>query len=353
MRRILALSLAMTAAFTLILPTPAPASGPPDLSGFVPDWTKPIPFLSQGLSSTVGGVKVTAVTNSAVAGDTANTYLHQSLSRVRTVMTFDEPIPGFLAQTRFHADCPVQEVPSCFEDYRLVGRDLSGAIVFDTSIRNSNQTTPFLPGSTSTSALIGLIATLEIDYTHDEQQVNLNRGSYLDLWLTNTYLTPTTRSVTGSAGVSISATTAYSKTGFAGAVTYAVTNSALPAGLQLDPTTGVVSGTPTAGHAGMVTISATGASFGRATATINFDIEEPTPTAPVAPPVFVVLPPSSTTSPPVTTPPTATNPEPVLAPEPITLPITGPDTRLRWFGAITLLVGASMTVVASRRRATH
>ena len=351
MRRILALPLVITAAFALILPTPALASGPPpELSGFVPDWTKPIPFLSQGQSSTVGGVTVTAVTNSAVVGDTANTYLHRSLSEIRTVLTFDEPIPGFRVQTRAHADCPDS---GCFEDYRFVGKDLSGAVVFDTSIRNSNQTTPFLPGSTSTSALIGLIATLEIDYTHDPQQNNFQRGSYVNLWLTDTYLTPATQSVTGSAGVSISATTAFSKTGFAGAVTYAVTNSALPAGLQLDPTTGVVSGTPTAGFAGSVTISATGASFGRATATINFDIEEPPPTVPVAPPVFVVLPPSTTTSPPVTTPPTTTTPEPVLAPEPITLPITGTDTRLRWFGAVALVVGASMTVVATRRRATH
>ena len=85
-------------------------------------------------------------------------------------------------------------------------------------------------------------------------------------------VTPATQTVSGTADTAITASTAFTATDFTGAVTYAVTNGTLPAGLSLSSTTGVVSGTPTADSTDTLTITATGATAGSATATITFAI---------------------------------------------------------------------------------
>jgi hypothetical protein len=268
------------AAATVLLPTfafaPAANAATPDLSGFVPDFTAPIPFLAEGQSATVSGVVVTATSNTAVPGDSGNTYLHQSNTRIRTVLTFDKPIPGFKAQTRLHADCleTIPVVDECFEEYLLVGKDAEDNVVFETSIEQTNDEFSFVPGS-GPGELSGLIATLEIDYLHDTPIGDFLRGTYLDLWLTKTSLSPTPQTVTGKPGSPITSTVAFDATGFTGAVTYKVTGGKLPAGLVLDPATGVISGTPTETSAETVTITATGATTGVATATITFNITEP------------------------------------------------------------------------------
>lgn len=267
MRSLRSVSFAALVAAAAIVPS-LPAAASPDLSGFVPAFTQTIPFLSQGQSTTVGGVQVTATENTAVPGDRATTYLHQSNSRLRTVLTFQEPIPGFQAEVRLHTDCGRD---ACFEQYSIVGKDTAGTVVFQTTLRNVDGTFPYVPGSDA-GTLSGLIATLEIDYTHDTPIGDLLRGSYLDLTLTDTYLEPARQTIPGTPGQRIEATSPFTPTGFAGAVTYSVTDGKLPAGLRLDPATGIITGTPRDPSNATITITATGATTGTATATITFDI---------------------------------------------------------------------------------
>jgi hypothetical protein len=86
-------------------------------------------------------------------------------------------------------------------------------------------------------------------------------------------ISPTSQTVSGQVGSAITATTAFTATNFSGSVSYAVTGAnQLPAGLQLDATTGVISGTPTAVSTDTITITATGASSGTATTTVTFAI---------------------------------------------------------------------------------
>ena len=272
MRRFVFFSMLVSALAALIFPTVSTAAAGPDLSGFVPDFSQAIPFLAEGSSATVAGVVVTASTNTGVLGDGPDTYLHQSNSRLRTVLDFDKPIPGFKAQIRLNDDClgAPSAPPDCFEEYHIVGLDDSGVTVFEKFVRNVDEIISIVPG-TGTDETSGLIATLEIDYTHDAA-VDFMRGSYLNFWLTDTHLDPATQNVSGTAGNRITSTTPFEKTGFAGAVTYAITDGELPAGLHLDPRTGVISGTPEEASNVTVTITATGASTGQAMATITFSI---------------------------------------------------------------------------------
>ncbi|MBZ4192694.1 MAG: putative Ig domain-containing protein [Candidatus Contendobacter sp.] len=94
-----------------------------------------------------------------------------------------------------------------------------------------------------------------------------------------TALTPTTQTVNGSVGSPITASTAYTATGFTGAVSYAI-SPALPAGLSLSSTTGVIGGNPTATQVATThTVTGTGATSGTATATANVTVNTATTTA--------------------------------------------------------------------------
>lgn len=85
-------------------------------------------------------------------------------------------------------------------------------------------------------------------------------------------LAPTSQSVLGAANSAITATTPFTPTGLVGAVSYAVSPD-LPSGLTLNASSGVVSGTPTnAQPATSYLITATGATSGRASATINISV---------------------------------------------------------------------------------
>ena len=90
-------------------------------------------------------------------------------------------------------------------------------------------------------------------------------------------VTPSTQSVSGQQNVAITATSSLSTSGFTGAVTYSV-QPALPSGLTLNSSTGVISGTPTSALAlqGFV-VTATGATSGVASATVNILITGITP----------------------------------------------------------------------------
>ena len=82
-------------------------TAPVQASTYTPDYTCRIPFLAQGTSATVSntGVTVTATTNSAVVGDTANTYLYQSKGLLHGWVTSDlwcrgVPLEGCLSCRR-------------------------------------------------------------------------------------------------------------------------------------------------------------------------------------------------------------------------------------------------------------
>lgn len=84
---------------------------------------------------------------------------------------------------------------------------------------------------------------------------------------------PTSQTVLGQVNLEITPTTAFTTRNFSGSITYAVTGAnQLPAGLQLNATTGVISGTPTAVSTDTITITATGASSGTTTVTVTFAI---------------------------------------------------------------------------------
>lgn len=249
----------------------SPAWAADDLSGYVADNTERIPFLAQGSSATVNGVLITATVNTAVQGDSANSYLHQSNSRRSTTLTFTPAIPGFKAQTRAHADAP----GAGWEKYTFVGKDAAGQQVFTSEIYDADLSLSYGPGA-AIGPVTGLIKTLEIDYTFDTPVADFARGSYLDLWITDTYLS-TTPQVTGLVGSAITPTAAITPTGLAGVVTYSISQGTLPAGLSLNPATGVISGTPTEPFSGSVTISGSGASFGSAQTTVTFTFTAPPP----------------------------------------------------------------------------
>jgi len=86
----------------------------------------------------------------------------------------------------------------------------------------------------------------------------------------NTTMTPAAQTVSGTVGTAITSTTAYTTTGISGTRVFAVSPS-LPAGLSINTSTGVISGTPTASAvAATYTVTATdGTSSATATVTIT------------------------------------------------------------------------------------
>lgn len=92
-------------------------------------------------------------------------------------------------------------------------------------------------------------------------------------------MTPATQTVSGRVGTAITATTAFTAANVTGTKTFTI-NPALPAGLTLNPTTGVISGTPTATQAAAThTVSVTdGTNF--AAATVSITVTAATETTP-------------------------------------------------------------------------
>lgn len=141
-------------------------------------------------------------------------------------------------------------------------------------------------------------------FTKTDQTITIVKSNSLQI-IVGSVISPSTQTVAGTAGTAIAASTAFTESNFTGAVSYAVTTGALPAGLSLSSTTGVVSGTPTAASTATVTITATGATSGTATATVTFAISAaPTPPAPAE----IVPPAPETTAPPTTAAPTTAAP---------------------------------------------
>lgn len=94
-------------------------------------------------------------------------------------------------------------------------------------------------------------------------------------------LSPATQTVTATRGTPITSTAAITATGFTGAVTYVV-DQPLPAGLTLDPATGVISGTPTGDPQEATTypVTGSGATAGTASVTVSISVAAVAPGAP-------------------------------------------------------------------------
>lgn len=96
-------------------------------------------------------------------------------------------------------------------------------------------------------------------------------------------VTPVSQALTGTVGLAVTPTQELTATGFTGTVTYSV-SPALPAGLELDPATGVISGTPTAAAAPAIyTITGDGAVAGGDSVTVTITIEQPHVTPALSP----------------------------------------------------------------------
>jgi LPXTG-motif cell wall-anchored protein len=93
-------------------------------------------------------------------------------------------------------------------------------------------------------------------------------------------ISPSSLSINGTVGSPITATAGFTASNFVGSVTYAAANR--PAGLSINSSSGVISGTPTTSGSGAFTVTATGATSGSAQATVTFSFGSP-PTAAISP----------------------------------------------------------------------
>jgi LPXTG-motif cell wall-anchored protein len=120
-----------------------------------------------------------------------------------------------------------------------------------------------------------------VEVTNSDGQSNV--ANTLFTYVAPPSVSPSTQTVSGTAGTAVAASTAFTPNNFTGAVSYAVTSGTLPAGLAISSSTGVISGTPSAASTASVTITATGATAGSATATVTFAIAAATTTTTTAP----------------------------------------------------------------------
>jgi hypothetical protein len=125
-----------------------------------------VPFIAQGGTATVESITVTATSNSASDAG-SNRYLHQSLSKILTVLTFSPSVTGLQVRTTNHAD------------------GVSERYTFTWSLGGSTRLTAFIENEDTTRAysVPGGFDELRIDYTFPAGALNNTYGSYLELFL--------------------------------------------------------------------------------------------------------------------------------------------------------------------------
>ena len=111
--------------------------------------------------------------------------------------------------------------------------------------------------------------------------VGTTYGAQTSVTIVAPSLSPTSQTISGSVNGAISNSSTITASNFTGAVTYAVTSGSLPAGLALNSSTGVISGTPTASSSSTITVTGTGATAGSSTTSVTFAIAAVAPSAPV------------------------------------------------------------------------
>ena len=156
----------------------------------------------------------------------------------------------------------------------LSGVGFAGAITYSVS--------PALPQGLALDQATGVVsgapmnAQAAANYTITGTDSNSNAGTAV-VSIRIAGLSPASQAVQGTAGAAITATTAFTATGFAGVVSYTV-SPALPSGLNISQSTGVISGTPAAAQAASsYTVTASGATAGTATAIVSIRVAGLTP----------------------------------------------------------------------------
>lgn len=141
---------------------------------------------------------------------------------------------------------------------------IGGGMCTSVSVTNSTSLTCETPaGSGGTASVV---------VSNSDSQTNA--GNTLFTYL-GPSISPTGLTVGGTVGVAITNTSAITPARFRGTVTFSATG--LPAGLAISPSTGVISGTPTAVSTATATITATGSVGGSASTTVTFAIVEAQP----------------------------------------------------------------------------
>jgi LPXTG-motif cell wall-anchored protein len=150
----------------------------------------------------------------------------------------------------------------------LTPRGFSGTVRYTVS--------PALPGGLvldpATGSVSGTPTTAQNDVTYTITGADPQFSAQATVTIAIAGLAPAAQGISASRGVPVTPNTAWAATGFTGAVSYAVA-PALPAGLTLNASTGVVSGTPTVPQdATAYTVTATGATAGTASATLTISV---------------------------------------------------------------------------------
>jgi hypothetical protein len=157
--------------------------------------------------------------------------------------------------------------------------------VYGTSTSPTTTNNKILIGTGGTGVFSGTSSTLSSGtYYFRAFATNSNGTSYgaqTSLTIVAPSLSPTSQTISGSVNSAISNSSTITASNFTGAVTYAVTSGSLPAGLALNSSTGVISGTPTASSSSTITVTGTGATAGSSTTSVTFAIAAVAPSAPV------------------------------------------------------------------------
>jgi len=177
--------------------------------------------------------------------------------------------------------------PATQEMTGKVGEVITPSAVYVDTLLPGEKTfsiSPALPAGLSISSTTGVVsgtpsATLsrtEFTVTCTDDAIRVTATIFIRIAAATATIAPATQTVSGTTGVAIAPTTAYSDTEL-GAKTFSV-SPALPSGLSLNSSTGVISGTPTLASASTTyTVTATDGIL-TATATVTITVTSPVTT---------------------------------------------------------------------------
>lgn len=177
--------------------------------------------------------------------------------------------------------------PATQEMTGQVGKAITASAVYvDTGLPGAKTFTisPALPAGLTISSTTGVVSgtptvTLnrtEFTVTCTDDAIRVTATIFIRIAATTATISPATQTVSATVGTAITATAAYTDTEMS-TKTFSV-SPALPSGLSLNTTTGVISGTPTAASAATnYTVTATDGTLS-ATATVSITVSAPATT---------------------------------------------------------------------------